>query len=48
MEEEFAQKEEKFKKFKEFFKSDMKMKETLLRLAPTERDDSNEDSRINM
>lgn len=46
MEEDIKKQEEALKKFKDFFTSDMKIKETLLKLAPTEMDDINEESRI--
>ena len=35
-----------FEKFKRFFEMDMRIKETLLRIAPNEYDDFNEESRI--
>lgn len=37
--------EKTFENLKKFFASDMRVKETLLRLAPTEKDDFNEESR---
>ena len=43
--EELAKRAKTFESLKRFFKSDMKMKETLLNLAPTELDDSNEETR---
>lgn len=46
MEEDIKKQEKALKKFKDFFTSDMKIKETLLKLAPTEIDDINEESRI--
>lgn len=46
MKEDIKKQEEALKKFKDFFTSDMKIKETLLRLAPTEMNDINEESRI--
>ena len=46
MEEEIKKQEEALKKIKDFFTSDMKIKETLIRLAPTEMDDYSEESRI--
>lgn len=46
MEEDIKKQEEALKKFKDFFTSDMKIKETLLELAPTETDDISEERRI--
>lgn len=46
MEEDIKKQKEALKKFKDFFTSDMKIKETLLELAPTETDDISEESRI--
>lgn len=44
--EENTKEQENFEKIKRFFESDMKIKEALLKLAPTEKDDFNEESRI--
>lgn len=46
MEEEIKKQKEALKKFKDFFTSDMKIKETLIKLAPAEMDDYSEESRI--
>lgn len=46
MENNNKQKQETFENLKNFFLSDMKMKETLLNLAPTELDDYSEETRI--
>lgn len=44
--EENTKEQENFERIKRFFESDMRIKETLLNLAPTEKDDFNEESRI--
>lgn len=46
MEKDVKKQEEALRKFKDFFNSDMKIKETLLKLAPTEIDDYSKESRI--
>ena len=44
--EEIEKREKRFESLKKFFESDMQLKQTLLELAPTEKDDFNEESRM--
>ena len=42
----FEQRKQRYEDLKKFFTSDMKIKEELLRLAPTEIDDASEENRM--